>query len=225
MELSRETVLELRQISRRFRHRSGDVQALSAVDLRVHRGESVVIQGASGSGKSTLLLVAAAMLRPTSGDVSLCGQNLSKISLRRAGRLRKQKVGIILPALELIPYLTAGENVYLLDASSPGKQRARELLENFGLSARWDHLPGQLSTGEQRRVLVARAMFNTPEILFCDEPTANLDAENAAIIRAALLKCCQEAVAVVTVTHEDAKLFAADRQYQLAGGQLEMTGS
>jgi putative ABC transport system ATP-binding protein len=218
--MNSDDVLRMDNVSKRFRRSGGDAIALEEVRLQVRKGQSVVIRGPSGSGKSTLMLIAAAMLRPSSGHVWLCGQNITSMPMWRASRLRKGDASIILPALELIPYLSALENVCLADTSAKGKRRALDFLESLGLAERVSHLPSQLSTGEQRRVLVARSLLHQPSILFCDEPTANLDSENASLIRNAILKACAEGCAVVTVTHEDAGLFRADTEFSMHRGKL-----
>lgn len=216
-----ETVLRLAGVTKIYNGRGPSITAVEDVSLDVRAGESVVIQGPSGSGKSTLLLIAAAMLKPTRGGVSLCGASVTDMSMQLTSRLRQASVGIILPTLELVPYLSAIENAYLMDASSAGKVRAKNLLETLGLSERVEHFPRQLSTGEQRRVLVARALLNRPKILLCDEPTANVDAENADLIRTAISDARKQGIAVVTVTHEDASKFKADSIYTMKRGTLE----
>ena len=217
----KQVVLQLTNVTKTYRGKTRFVTALDDVNLQVHHGDSVVIQGPSGSGKSTLLLIAAAMLKPTSGEVTLCGSPVHSLSMRSASQLRLASIGIILPTLELVPYLSAFENVYLANASTEGRARAKTLLESLAMEDRLNHLPGQLSTGEQRRILVARALINQPKILLCDEPTANLDAGNAELIRDTLNASRDRGTAVVTVTHEDAERFQADTTYEMRLGKLE----
>lgn len=215
-----EIILQLTNVTKKYSSKGRVVHAIEDVNFQVRSGESVVIQGPSGSGKSTLLLIAAAMLKPTRGEVNLCGSPINSLSMRAASHLRLASVGIILPTLELIPYLSALENVYLANPSAEGQARAKASLQSLGLNERLGHLPGQLSTGEQRRILVARALLNRPKILFCDEPTANLDDGNAELIRNTLKQARDQGVTIVTVTHEDASRFQADNAYEMRLGKL-----
>jgi putative ABC transport system ATP-binding protein len=213
-------IIKLVNISKRYNRGAGKVLAVQDVSLAVNPGELIVINGTSGSGKSTLLMIMAAMLRPTSGQVWLQGKEITKLTMRQACAVRKKTVSIVLPTLELIPYLRAIDNVQLADAEGCGQARAAEVLGMLGLDDRVQHLPNQLSTGEQRRVLVARSLLNSPQLLLCDEPTSNLDKENARLIREALIAAKQQGMTVVVVTHEDADLYAADRIFSMQQGKL-----
>src|SRR5262252_1586002 len=176
-------MIKLHNVSRLYSARAdrGDlVRALDGVSLDVSPGEWLAIMGPSGSGKSTLVNLIGCLDRPDSGQIWLDGQNVSALPASELNRVRAEKVGLIFQQFHLIPYLTALENVMLAQYyhSMADEAEAREALSRVGLSDRLDHLPSQLSGGEQQRVCIARALINHPEIILADEPTGNLDEEN-----------------------------------------------
>ncbi len=203
------------------------VRALDGVTLRVERGQFVGLLGTSGSGKSTLLNLIAGLDRPTSGTVSVFGRRLDGLSRAELALHRRKMVGMIFQSFNLIPTMTAAENVALamMFAAVPRAvrdRRARELLERVGLGGRQRHRPKELSGGEQQRVAIARALANDPEILLADEPTGNLDSRTAIEILS-LLRTLNEGGTrtVVLVTH-DASLAArcAQRTIKLLDGRI-----
>jgi putative ABC transport system ATP-binding protein len=202
------------------------VRALDGIDLQIARGEFVVVAGASGSGKSTLLQLLGALDRPTGGAVHFEGRDLSRLVDRDLADLRRKTLGFIFQQFNLVPTLTALENVEL--ALAPAKlsaeereRRARELLGRVGLAGRADHLPSQLSGGEQQRVAIARALANRPEVLLADEPTGNLDSRTGEEILALLYTLWQETgVTVVLITHDQVIAGSAPRVLRLADGRV-----
>jgi putative ABC transport system ATP-binding protein/lipoprotein-releasing system ATP-binding protein len=203
------------------------LEVLRGVDLDVARGEVVFLRGPSGAGKSTLLYILAGLEHPRSGSVEFEGEQLFSIGGGRQAQLRNSRMGFVFQSYFLLPELTALENVLLPamlggSAKRGGEAKARALLERVGLSGRLDHLPSQLSGGEQQRVAIARALVNDPGILFADEPTGNLDAATGAGIIDLLLGLArQDGRTFVAVTHDPALAALGDRQLYLDGGHLE----
>ncbi len=199
---------------------------LSDVNLSIEQREVVAIVGPSGSGKTTLLGLFAGLDLPSAGSVTLDGQNLSELSEDERALLRAQNVGFVFQSFQLIPTLTALENVLvpleLLPGGTPqGDDRAAELLERVGLGARFDHYPAQLSGGEQQRVGLARAFANDPAILFADEPTGNLDADTGRHVIELLLELNREAgTTLVLVTHDFDLASRSQRTVRLSGGRV-----
>lgn len=213
-------LLRMTKACRTFRRGGERIDAVVDADIEVPAGEILAIGGPSGSGKSTLLMMAAAMLTPTAGRVELFGRDLSRVSPAEATRWRAGRLGLVLPLFDLVPYLSALENVRLAAFGPGADDRAVDVLTRFGLAPRLRHRPSQLSAGEQRRVLVARGLVNGPEFILCDEPTANLDDENADRIRQQLLRERTRGAALLVVTHEPAELFRADRRLRMRAGHL-----
>jgi putative ABC transport system ATP-binding protein len=197
---------------------------LMGIDLHVNSGEAVALLGASGSGKSTLLGLLAGLDDPTSGSAYLLKQNLSEISEEQRSRLRLGRVGFVFQSFQLIPGMTALENVILplqLAGVDNATGQARQLLDDVGLGKRMTHLPRQLSGGEQQRVAIARAFAGEPEVLFADEPTGNLDAETGEQIIKLLFDLRDRCnTALLMVTHDDQLAKRCDRVYHLHGGRL-----
>ena len=198
------------------------------IDLHVNSAEAVALLGASGSGKSTLLGLLAGLDYPTSGTAFLLKQNLSEISEEQRSRLRLGRVGFVFQSFQLIPGMTALENVILplqLAGVDKASEQARQLLTDVGLGKRMTHLPRQLSGGEQQRVAIARAFAGEPEVLFADEPTGNLDAETGEQIIQLLFDLRDRCnTALLMVTHDDQLAKRCDRVYHLQGGRLTETG-
>jgi len=200
------------------------LEILKGVDLEVARGEVLFLRGASGAGKSTLLYILAALEHPLGGSVEFEGEQLLKLGRDRLATLRNRRMGFIFQSYHLLPELTALENVLLpsMLGGSRREERARSLLDRVGLSGRLDHLPSQLSGGEQQRVAIARSLANDPGILFADEPTGNLDASTGAGIIDLLLGLAREdGRTLVAVTHDAALAALGDRQLFLREGRLE----
>src|SRR6266568_819881 len=201
---------------------SGSIHALDHISLHVTQGEWLSIMGPSGSGKSTLVNLIGCLDRPTSGEIWIEAENVANISNADLNRVRAEKVGFIFQQFHLIPYLTAVENVMLAQYfhSMTDEQEAREALERVGLKGRADHLPAQLSGGEQQRVCIARALINDPKIVLADEPTGNLDAVNEEIVLRLLRQLHQQGRTIVMVTHDPVVARLADRRIELHHGKI-----
>jgi lipoprotein-releasing system ATP-binding protein len=206
------------------------IQVLDGVDLDVRPGEMVSVIGQSGSGKSTLLHVLGALDSPDAGEVSIGGQTLAALTDDRLAELRSRSVGFVFQFHHLLREFSALENVMMPQliagaGDRRARERARELLELVGLSARAEHKPSQLSGGEQQRVAVARALANRPLALLADEPSGNLDPDTSERLHDALFRVCQEErAAMVLVTHDLGLAARADRVLRLHGGQLVNVG-
>jgi putative ABC transport system ATP-binding protein len=220
-------VLETRDLRKSFGEGEAVVEALRGVNIGVQPGEMLAIMGRSGSGKSTLLTLLGGVDVPTSGQVLLEGQDLANMDDDDRTLIRRRRIGFVFQAFNLLPILTAEENVALpleLDGISAREARARALkmLELVGLDARRDHLPGKMSGGEQQRVAIARALAIEPAILLADEPTGNLDSANSKRITHALRELVDHhGQTIVMVTHDPAVAEQADRVVHLLDGQVE----
>ena len=220
------SVLETKKLTKFYKMGEVTVTALDGVDFTVERGEFVAIMGPSGSGKSTLLHLLGGLDSPTSGEITLAGQALSRLSDDQITRFRRQKIGFIFQFYNLLPTLTAAENVALplLIEGTPASEyrsRLRDLLALVGLDDRASHLPDQLSGGQQQRVAIARAFANQPEIVLADEPTGNLESRSGTSILELLRKACRELNAtIVMVTHDPRAASYADRVVFLKDGQI-----
>jgi putative ABC transport system ATP-binding protein len=197
---------------------------LKSVDFSLPAGSTTSIVGPSGSGKTTLLGLCAGLDRPTSGTVTLAGHPLHSVSEDERARIRNREIGFVFQNFQLIPTLTALENVMVpleLQGHRDAKQRGIELLEKVGLAARLHHYPTQLSGGEQQRVGIARAFMNRPKILFADEPTGNLDADTAASIVRSLFDLNRTyGTALVLVTHDNELAALAQRIIRMKAGSI-----
>jgi putative ABC transport system ATP-binding protein len=198
-------MIRLNGVTRYFNGPGGKVTALNDVNMSLSSGEMLVVKGPSGCGKSTLLLTAAGMLRPDKGDVLFQEkENPYILPPDKRSKLRAELIGFVFQQFHLIPYLTVKENIIIpsLTTSGDGSDtRAHELIGKFGLEARIDHIPGQLSTGEKQRTALARALFNRPKVIMADEPTGNLDDDNAHIVLNHLKGYVEEGGGVLLVTH------------------------
>ena len=220
-------MLEINQVSKRYRKPGGSIQALDAVSLSVQPGEFVVVRGPSGCGKTTLLLTSGGLLAPDAGEILIDGQGPYALPPEERARLRADTLGFVFQEFHLIPYLNVLENVMtpaLAVHNDRPRSRAAELLARFHLADRADHLPAELSTGERQRTALARACFNRPRLLLADEPTGNLDPENATIVINHITEFARSGGAVLMVTHDDAARNHADRIIHLSGGKLVQTG-
>jgi putative ABC transport system ATP-binding protein len=217
-------LIQARAITQLFRKRRGPVKALDGVGLDVAAGEFVVIRGPSGSGKTTLLMVLGGMLRPTDGRVLIDGADLYAMGSGQRAAFRAGHIGFVFQMFHLVPYLSLLENTELA-AGAAGKgatwNEAAALLDRFGLSQRRYHKPAELSAGERQRVAIARAMLNQPRLILADEPTGNLDPENAAAVVDILAEFHRAGGTVVLVTHGTAADAHADRIVHLRDGRIE----
>ncbi len=215
-------MVEARGIWKRMRNGSSTVEILKGIDLLVPRGQFTAIMGSSGSGKSTLLGLLAGLDSPTEGQVLIDGVDISRMEEDRLAQVRGSKIGFVFQSYQLIPTLTAFENVllpYELNARGDGKTRARNLLESVGLGERMHHYPVQLSGGEQQRVALARAFVLDPPIVLADEPTGNLDTTNGRHVLELLTTRQREAgTTLVMVTHDPQIADRADRKIVLRDG-------
>jgi len=221
-------VCRARALAKQVQGPGGALDILTGVDLEVARGEAVAIVGASGSGKSTLLGLLAGLDRASSGSVELCGSPLEPLDEDARAALRAGRVGFVFQSFQLIPTLTALENVRLplelasAVSASSARRTAEAALERVGLSERGGHYPRQLSGGEQQRVAIARAFAPDPEVLFADEPTGNLDEATGGRIIDLLFGLREDAgAALVLVTHDRALANRCDRRLGMSAGHLE----
>ncbi|MBC7989753.1 MAG: ABC transporter ATP-binding protein [Luteimonas sp.] len=220
----RETALQVAGLGKRVPLPSGELTILDGVGFSIARGDTVAIVGASGSGKSTLLALMAGLDTPSSGTVMLEGEAMSSLDEDGRARVRGEKVGFVFQSFQLLPSLTALENVMLplelrgdADAESP----ARAILQKVGLGERLGHYPRQLSGGEQQRVALARAFVTRPSLLFADEPTGNLDTHTGQAIIELLFDLNAEAgTTLVLVTHDEHLAVRCGRTLRLDGGEL-----
>ncbi|MBN1556224.1 MAG: ABC transporter ATP-binding protein [Phycisphaerae bacterium] len=215
-------VLQVRQIGKTYRGSGKAVRALERVSLDVAAGELLVVQGPSGSGKSTLLLCCGALLAPDDGEILVEGLSPYTLNRRRRAAFRAQKVGFVFQQFHLIPYLDVLDNVLAaaVERNSASRERAMHLLERFGMGDRLGHVPGELSVGQRQRVALCRALLNDPPLLLADEPTGNLDTDNARVVLRALRDYAESGKAVLLVTHEEKALSLAHRTLQLKQGRL-----
>jgi ABC-type lipoprotein export system ATPase subunit len=212
-----------RSISKTYRRGRQLITALQNVAFEVSQGELVLLIGPSGSGKTTLLNLIAALDRPDSGEILIDGLDVTGLSRSAAAGYRDERVGMIFQSYNLLPQLTALENILLpmIPRRRPNRRRALELLETVGLGDRGRHRPSELSGGEQQRVAIARALINDPSLILADEPIGNLDDENARKIIALLSDACrQRGKTVFLVTHDREMVGPADRVFKVRTGSL-----
>ena len=217
---------ELHQVSRLFRQGPTTIRSVDEVDLAIAEGDLVVVEGASGSGKSTLLQLLGALDRPSSGRLLFEGQDLATLPDRKLAELRLSAFGFVFQHFNLIPTLTAAENIEAVMAPAGGTRAGRrarvdELLEQVGLGGRARHLPTQLSGGEQQRVAIARALANRPRVLLADEPTGNLDSSTGTAIIDLLLGLWRDhGQTIVLVTHDRQVAAGAPRVITMRDGRV-----
>jgi putative ABC transport system ATP-binding protein len=212
-------------VGKTYSQKGRAVRALSDVHLEIAEGDFVAIQGPTGGGKSTLLQLLGALDTPTSGSIRLGEIELASASARTSGRVRAEEIGFVFQGFNLIPTLTARENVEMAlePARVPAAERrtrAQQALEHVGLADRADHLPGELSGGQQQRVAIARAIVKRPRVLLADEPTGNLDEAMRDEIMALLQGLNDEGLTLILVTHDSAVARLARRRLRLAGGKV-----
>ncbi|MCX6080661.1 MAG: ABC transporter ATP-binding protein [Chloroflexi bacterium] len=218
--------LEVRDVIKTFDSDSGVINAVDGVSFGVEHGEFVALVGPSGSGKTTMLSILAALLTPTSGQVLIDGRDLARMSESQRVGLRREKIGFTFQSNNLIPFLTALENVEFmlrlngrLDKS--GKIRSEELLARLGLADRLNNLPNQMSGGQQQRVAIARALIHAPTVVLADEPTASLDTERAyQVVKTFAALIHEDQRAGIMVTHDLRMVQYVDRVLQMRDGKL-----
>ena len=222
------TVADLRKISKTYFKPDGSVlvEALRSVDLLIETGQYLAIMGASGSGKSTLMNILGCLDQPTAGSYLLDGRDVSTMEDDELSRARREKIGFVFQAFNLISQLNALENVevplfYHGVHRHERRRRAVERLEAVGLGDRLTHRPPELSGGEQQRVAIARALINNPSIIMADEPTGNLDSKTGAAILGLLAELHQQGMTIIVVTHDSRVADQCQRIIQLADGEIE----
>jgi len=218
-------VLELREVSKVYGQGAVEVHALREVSLDVSPGMMVAVMGPSGSGKSTLLTIAGSLEEPTSGQVLVAGQDLATMSRDDKARLRRQSIGYVFQDFNLLPGLTAAENVALpLELDGVGARRAREaglrMLDAMDLADRASNYPDQLSGGERQRVAIARAVVGDRHLLLADEPSGALDSANAGAVMYMIRTACEQGVAAVVATHDAQLASWADRVVYIRDGRI-----
>ena len=222
-----DVVIECRGLSRQFNDVGRALDVLTGIDLSIRAGEVIAIVGQSGSGKSTLLQLLGGLDDPTSGEVRVAGQAFTRLGKAARGRMRNQHLGFIYQFHHLLPEFSARENVAMplllrREPAARAEQAAEEMLARVGLAERMDHKPGELSGGERQRAAVARALVSHPKCVLADEPTGNLDAQNATKVFDLMLELNRElATSLVIVTHDPGLAARADRQLELHNGQLQ----
>jgi putative ABC transport system ATP-binding protein len=219
-----DVVIEGRNLTKLYRMGEVDVQALHGVDISLHEGEFVVLLGASGSGKSTLLNILGGLDVPSTGSVLYRGRELASDDEDALTEFRRDHVGFVFQFYNLIPSLTARENVALVTEIAPDPLSPDEALALVDLSARSDHFPSQLSGGEQQRVAIARAIAKRPDVLMCDEPTGALDAHTGKVVLQVLEQINQElGTTTAIITHNAPIASMAHRVIALADGRIKTT--
>ena len=219
------SMLELRQVSKVYGLGAAEVHALCEVSLEVDPGTMVAVMGPSGSGKSTLLTIAGSLEVPSSGQVLIAWQDLAAMSRNDKARLRRQSIGYVFQDFNLLPGLTAAENVALpLELDGVGARKARKAglraLDALGLADRASHYPDQLSGGERQRVAIARALVGDRRLLLADEPSGALDSANAGAVMRMIHTACEQGVAAVVVTHDAQLASWADRVLSIRDGRI-----
>jgi putative ABC transport system ATP-binding protein len=224
-----ETALETHSVVKIYKSDFGEVLAVDEVSFQVRKGEFVALVGPSGSGKTTMLAMLAALLTPTSGKLLLDGQDLATMNDAHRVAFRREKIGFTFQANNLLPYLTALENIELMlqlnnRLDKAGRLRAQELLARLGLRDRMHHLPSQMSGGQQQRVAIARALIHDPSLVLADEPTASLDTERAFQAVETFANLIHERQrAGIMVTHDLRMCRVVDRVLQMQDGKLVKT--
>jgi putative ABC transport system ATP-binding protein len=216
-------MIEFKNVTKWFEGPEGKVTALEGISLSVSPGEFLAVRGPSGCGKTTLLLTAGGLLRPSAGQISLDGHELYALSPEGRSRMRASMIGFVFQQFHLIPYLTVRQNILapsLALADKDADRRTQELVGHFGLDDRADYIPAQLSTGQRQRTALARALLNKPKIILADEPTGNLDEDNADIVFAYLSQYVSEGGCVLLVTHDVRAAEHATRILQMIDGRL-----
>jgi ABC-type lipoprotein export system ATPase subunit len=216
-------MLEITNVSKYFHGPSGIVRALDGISVTVADGKFAAVQGPSGCGKTTLLLAAGGLLAPDDGDVAVNGRHPYRMPSEERARFRASEIGFVFQQFHLIPYLSVLDNVLAPSLALPQNdavERAHELLRRFGLNDRAGHVPSELSTGERQRTALARALLNEPVIILADEPTGNLDGDNAQIVLETLSGFAASGGSVLMVTHSDAAAAYAHDTIRLQNGKI-----
>ncbi|MBX3438122.1 MAG: ABC transporter ATP-binding protein [Planctomycetaceae bacterium] len=219
-------MLSLTNVSKSYNGASGPVQAVDNVSLELGPGSFIGIQGPSGCGKSTLLLAAGGLMRPDSGSVRIADEEIYALPPDRRAEFRGKTIGFVFQQFHLVPYLSVLDNVLAAALavksadSEKVRERARQLVDRFGLSSRRHHVPAALSTGERQRTALARALLNEPQCLLADEPTGNLDRENSRVVLDALAEFAAAGGIVLLVTHDEQAAQRAETVLVMRNGRI-----
>lgn len=216
-------MIECEGLSKIYQRGKQEIRSLVEFNLKVHEGEFIVIRGPSGCGKTTLLLMLGGMLRPTTGRTLVADQDLYSLDSKRRAQFRASTIGFVFQMFHLVPYLSVFENVLMARNSiEPEASRARafDLLKQFGLGHRMDHTPSELSAGERQRTAIARALLNHPKLILADEPTGNLDPENATEVFRHLSAFHKAGGTVIVVTHGNGAESCSDRVVRMREGTI-----
>ena len=216
------SIVEFKNVSRVYESGDHELKALDGVDLTLEEGKFVVILGPSGAGKSTLLNLLGGLDSPTSGTITVCGKDISKLTKNELADYRAEKVGFVFQFYNLIPTLTVHENVALVKEIAKNPFSATKMLEVVGLSDHAKNFPSELSGGEQQRVSIARALAKNPKILLCDEPTGALDSETGVLVLKLLLKMARDyKKTIIIVTHNQNIAKMADVVVRVKSGKIK----
>ncbi len=216
-------MIRLDNVTKHFRKGREIVRALDGLTIDLPQGALALLHGPSGSGKTTAINIVAGLTLPTSGSVTVAGRQLDSLSPRARAALRARDIAVVFQMFHLVPYLTAFENVLLPTLASVGRDaqaRARELLDELGLSDRSGHYPSELSAGERQRCALARALLNRPKIIVADEPTGNLDEDSAHIVLDMLERTRREGATILLVSHQPVERIRPDIEFRLNAGRL-----
>lgn len=219
-----DSLLKLKNVNLKYQTGNDTIKVLKNVNLETKKNESISIVGESGSGKTSLIMLAGGLEKATSGKIFFEDQEISKMSEDEVSKIRRKNIGIVFQSFYLIPNYTAVENVALtleLNNLKNPAERAKELLDRFGLKNRFNNLPSQLSGGEQQRVAIARAIAMKPKLILADEPTGNLDSENSQMIADILFKYIkEEKSSLIMVTHDPKLAIKAKRKIKIKDGKI-----
>jgi len=219
-----DSLLKLKNVNLKYQTGNDTIKVLKNINLETKKNESISIVGESGSGKTSLIMLAGGLEKATSGKIFFEDQEISKMSEDEVSKIRRKNIGIVFQSFYLIPNYTAVENVALtleLNNLQNPNERAKELLDRFGLKNRFNNLPSQLSGGEQQRVAIARAIAMKPKLILADEPTGNLDSENSQMIADILFKYIkEEKSSLIMVTHDPKLANKAKRKIKIKDGKI-----
>lgn len=222
--MTNNSIIELRDVSKYYKRGAEEIKAVNSINLSIRKNDFVSIAGASGSGKTTLLNIIGCIDNPSKGIVKIKNRDVSAMNQNQLTIIRRDTIGFVFQQFYLIPTLTAYENVQvpgLFANNSQREKEARELLDIVGLSDRINHLPSQMSGGEMQRTAIARALINSPDILLADEPTGNLDSNNAKIIFDTFKKLNSSGLTIVVVTHSRELAETTNKVVAIKDGRLQ----
>jgi len=218
------SIIQVKQLTKTYGKGDNQINALDGISFNVEKGSFIAVVGASGSGKSTLLHLLGGVDRPTSGSVNIDNQDIFAMNESQLAIFRRRNMGIVYQFYNLIPTLTAEENImlpYLLDGRKPSEATVKELLALTGMTNRAKHLPSQLSGGQQQRVSIARALINSPAVILADEPTGNLDSKaSREILELLVLANRRYNQTLILITHDEKIALQADRIITISDGQI-----